>query len=90
MINLYLKLTGRVQGVGMRYFISHLAHKYELKGYVKNLSDGSVECVVEGKEELIKEFFDKLKSSSPGVIENITKHESPYTKSFTNFEVRYF
>lgn len=40
---------GLVQGVGFRWFIKKNAKKLDLKGYVKNLNDGSVEVVVQGK-----------------------------------------
>jgi acylphosphatase len=38
-------VTGRVQGVGFRYFIYKLATKMGVKGTVRNLDDGSVEII---------------------------------------------
>ncbi len=35
-------VTGRVQGVGFRYFTQRLAAKYQIRGRVKNLADGNV------------------------------------------------
>lgn len=49
-------LSGKVQGVGLRYFIKSNAQKLRLEGYVKNLIDGRVEVVVQGEEENIEQF----------------------------------
>ena len=37
-------LTGRVQGVGFRYFTQRVAARYQVLGYVRNLEDGRVEA----------------------------------------------
>jgi len=49
---------GRVQGVGFRYFVYQLAIKLKFNGSVKNLSDGSVEIVIEStrQEEILEEI----------------------------------
>ena len=49
-------VTGRVQGVGYRAATQHQAHALNIAGYVKNLSDGSVEVVACGAEHDINEF----------------------------------
>ena len=43
MPGLHAIVKGRVQGVGYRYFVIHVAREIGLKGYVKNLMDGDVE-----------------------------------------------
>lgn len=48
MIRRLFRVTGRVQGVGFRWFTLKAARARKLRGYVRNLSDGSVEVVVEG------------------------------------------
>ena len=90
MINVYLKIVGNVQGVGMRYFIREIAFKHQLNGYVKNLADGSVECIVEGKENHVKDFITSLEKRSPGRITNLVKHESSNLEGYSSFEVRYY
>ena len=40
--------SGIVQGVGFRWSIKNLANKYNLSGYVKNLSNGNVEVQIQG------------------------------------------
>lgn len=53
-------VTGRVQGVGFRYFTRNAAVALDLKGYVKNRPDGAVEVVAEGSEDSIEEFRMQL------------------------------
>lgn len=45
---LRLTIYGRVQGVGFRVFVAKQAKKRALTGWVKNVSDGSVEVYAEG------------------------------------------
>lgn len=60
MVKLWIA-TGRVQGVGFRYFVFRLAKEYSIeKGYVKNLRDGSVEIVVGGEYQGEKSFIKSI------------------------------
>ena len=51
---------GMVQGVGFRYTTQSYADDLGLKGWVRNLSDGRVEIMVEGHREKIEELCRKL------------------------------
>lgn len=44
-------VSGRVQGVGFRYYVVREAQQLGLSGYVRNLRDGRVEVVAAGSEE---------------------------------------
>ena len=46
-----VKFWGRVQGVGFRWNVKDVSSEYSVTGYVKNLSDGSVEMLAEGEQE---------------------------------------
>ena len=48
MVRFYLRFTGRVQGVGFRFFAAMNAEKCHLSGWVKNMLDGSVTAEVQG------------------------------------------
>ena len=48
-----LLISGRVQGVGFRYFIEARASAEGVHGWVRNLPDGRVEALVEGDEESV-------------------------------------
>ena len=58
-------VTGRVQGVGFRYFTVRYANDLGLCGWVRNLPDGSVETAIQGKGEKIEEMIRLLKQG-PG------------------------
>lgn len=52
--------TGRVQGVGFRWYVIEHANPLGLSGYVKNLRDGNVEVVAEGKREDLQALVEAL------------------------------
>ena len=61
----HIIVTGRVQGVGFRYFTVRCANDLSLCGWVRNLPDGSVEAVIQGPDEKIEEMIGLLKQG-PG------------------------
>jgi acylphosphatase len=83
-------VSGKVQGVWYRKFVSENAKKHNFKGYVKNLPDGRVEAVANiENENRFKEFIEILKEGSPySVVENIEYEQIP-DMQFSDFEIRY-
>lgn len=69
----YIIVEGIVQGVGFRPFIYNIAVKNQLKGWVKNTSEG-VYIDIEGKEKDINKLLEELKNNPPPLsqIEKIT------------------
>ena len=65
MVQYEIKVTGRVQGVGYRYFVLQKAREIGLKGWVKNSRDSGVELVVQGEDSDIQTFIDYLKIGPP-------------------------
>lgn len=57
-------VQGTVQGVGFRPFVYRLAHELELSGWVRNTRNGVV-IEVEGTEEAIETFLDRLRADAP-------------------------
>jgi acylphosphatase len=49
----HVMVSGRVQGVGYRYFVQHAARSHDLEGWVRNRRDGSVEAVFAGPEQAV-------------------------------------
>ncbi len=56
MKRLHLVISGRVQGVGFRYFCYEEAQRLGLTGYARNRPDGTVEAEVQGEEEALHAF----------------------------------
>ena len=54
-------IYGKVQGVGFRNFVFLNAKKLNIKGYVKNNPDGTVEAVFEGDEDNINKMIELCK-----------------------------
>ncbi len=53
-------ICGLVQGVGYRFFTQRAAARHQVRGYVRNLYDGTVEAFVEGDETAIENFKHDL------------------------------
>lgn len=61
----HLRITGRVQGVGFRFFTQRQAAHYGLGGYVRNLPDGGVEVFAVGAREQLEAFVQELAQGPP-------------------------
>ena len=59
-------ISGRVQGVGFRYFTHAAAARENLHGWVRNLPDGRVEAAAEGEAEGMERFERALRHGPPG------------------------
>ncbi len=81
-------LTGRVQGVGMRFSVHDLARRYPIVGFVQNLDDGRVQIVMEGEDEQMESFLSRLREVAPGAIHDINSFRSTASGEFTRFEIR--
>lgn len=60
-----IRVCGRVQGVGFRFFTYQQATKLGLVGYVKNLDDGDVEIMVQGHNISIAKLIQWLEQGGP-------------------------
>lgn len=54
-------VSGRVQGVGYRYFVLRQADALGVAGFARNRPDGSVEVVGEGSEDVLADFEARLR-----------------------------
>lgn len=60
-VRLTVELRGKVQGVGLRWWVQERAHELGLRGWARNLDDGRVEVVVEGRREDCQQLLDALR-----------------------------
>ncbi len=70
-----ITIRGKVQHIGYRGIIEGTARKMELKGYVFNDIDESVNIVCEGQPKYVDNFIDTLKDFGRADIESIEKKE---------------
>ncbi len=84
-----VRFIGDVQGVGFRYTACQIARGYDITGYVRNMADGSVECLAEGDSKEIDAFIAELTQQMSYYIRRTTSQIAPYSGAHRAFEVRY-
>ncbi|MBS3740286.1 acylphosphatase [Candidatus Bipolaricaulota bacterium] len=85
-----LNIMGKVQGVGFRANTRSQARKLGLTGWVRNLSDGSVEVVAEGEKEDIDSLISwARKGPRLADVKNVEIERDEYRDEFGVFSVRY-
>lgn len=60
-----VSIRGEVQGVGFRYFTIQQAQQWEIRGWVRNRTDGSVEAVFEGTRSQVEQIIAWCHEGSP-------------------------
>jgi len=81
-------VSGRVQGVGFRYFIYTKAKNLNVFGWVKNRPDGKVEALIEGEEVDLEKMLFELRQGPSGIrVDDCEFVWKPYTQSFTSFNL---
>ncbi len=65
MVSKRFVVSGRVQGVGFRYFVMREAEALRLAGWVRNLPTGDVEVVAAGEEALVDLLESRLWRGPP-------------------------
>jgi acylphosphatase len=81
-------LKGRVQKAGFRDYIDEIAFNLNLRGWVKNLDDGTVKVVCEGSSKDIEKFVDKIKIHEyPIRVEDAEVEYLPSTGEFNDFTI---
>lgn len=63
-----LLVTGRVQGVGYRWFVRESARRLELAGWVRNRPDGAVEVMASGPAERLEPFLQAVHQGPDGAV----------------------
>lgn len=59
-------VTGRVQGVGFRFFARRAAREAGIRGWVRNRPDGTVETLAEGEEDAVARYLERLREGPHG------------------------
>ena len=81
-------VSGRVQGVGFRYFVRQKAEAVGVDGYAKNLSDGRVEVLLCGPQSRVAQLQQAVQSGPAGShVEAVEWQESSQTAPLGVFQV---
>ena len=60
--------TGRVQGVGFRYYMAFKAQQFQITGWVRNRRDGSVEAMIQGTPENVAAMIERAQRGPRGSV----------------------
>jgi len=83
-------ISGRVQGVGFRYFTQECALREGLTGWVRNLPDGRVEMQASGEETEVRDFIAAIgQSELRAHIRKQTELILPQPPASRGFEIRH-
>ncbi|MEO8215859.1 MAG: acylphosphatase [Acidobacteriota bacterium] len=84
-----LKIHGKVQGVGYRFFATRVARRLGLKGRIENLRDGSVEAQVEGDSKAIDDWIREIKEGPRyAEVTRIDQESRSFTGTLEDFDVK--
>jgi acylphosphatase len=91
MVRYSIIVTGRVQGVGFRYFLQLIAYRLNLTGWCKNLMDGTtVEIEVQGLDKNISLFISSIKTGNNfSKVDNINSSTLPIIDAEKKFVIKY-
>lgn len=85
------RITGKVQGVGFRWFVARNATRLRICGHARNLSDGSVEVVAYTSDPEALAELERLLDRGPehAKVESVDKTEvSVETDRPKSFDIR--
>jgi acylphosphatase len=82
------RISGRVQGVGFRYFAKRAARELGLCGYVKNCPDHTVEAYATGDARSLDEFRLRLSRGPRGAqVTAIEESDEPVSERYRTFSI---
>lgn len=82
------RITGRVQGVGFRYFTRRAAQKEGVRGWVRNVSDGSVEAEALGSDDQLAAFEEAIgRGPGPSRVDGVERSPGDDSSVGAGFEI---
>ncbi len=88
-IRLHAVFRGAVQGVGFRYTAVWESRAFDVTGCVKNLPDGSVELVAEGRRDEVQKFLERIQTVFKRNVRGMSSDWEPPTGEFDGFAIGY-
>ncbi|MDC7233552.1 MAG: acylphosphatase [Spirochaetales bacterium] len=85
-----LKVSGRVQGVGFRYYTCRQGRRRGICGWVRNERDGSVMVHMQGPSEDVDDFCVWLRKGPPSArVDRVIEMPAAFDESLIDFDVTY-
>ena len=81
----HVRIWGLVHGVSFRSSMVRVAARLGVRGWVRNLPDGSVEAILEGEEESVRRVLDWARSGPPRARVDRLEVESATPKNHHDF-----
>ena len=69
--------------------VRNIAMRHNITGYVRNMSDGRVELIVEGPEDEMDQFLESINQRMNEYIRDVQKIVQPATGEFPQFQIRH-
>lgn len=89
MVAKHIIFIGRVQGVGFRFTAQRAAGRHKLTGFVRNLWDGTVEILAQGRPEDIDDYIQDIEDYFAGYIRETKIEEIPPDPKYTDFRIAF-
>lgn len=90
MTTVHVIVSGKVQGVFFRDYTRRRAMELGLSGWVRNLSDGSVEVLVDGRKKDVDAMISWFQDGSPlSLVTSVIADEIFPTEKYKGFTIRY-
>ncbi len=90
MVRYFGRATGRVQGVGFRYFVQQNAKELGLTGWVRNMDDGSVTMELQGPADAVAEEERRIRAGSYFIkVKELTFEARDPEEQEKSFDIRY-
>ena len=83
MKKIHIVITGKVQGVGFRYWLYQIANEKNVYGWVKNINTNEVEALFLGEEKKVDEII-KLCRKGPTSSNVVSVKIEDYQQEYTN------
>ena len=88
-VSVRIIVTGRVQGVGFRYYVYRSMEKYPVTGYVRNLWNGDVEVLLEGYKDVIESVIPAItRGPCSSYVSGADVEWGEYTGKYNDFDIR--
>lgn len=84
-----MTVTGRVQGVGFRWFVKRAALDMGVKGYVRNLPDSTVRILAQADVPQLECFVEQIRlGSRHSMVAGVNVIPLDHTSDYYDFEIR--